>query len=260
MSICNKQLKSIFSQETNTDKGMSIIIGQTEAVHPSINATIEKEPVRIMIDTSASSGYISTEVITKLNLKPIRREQREIKQIYGTMRKIVKIYQVTLDSNVDNNFSLEMECINAEKDILKFLPNPTITVIKVKIPRLRRINFPDEETSSKYVPVHIILGVGAYQIIRTSELPIFGNKLETDPVAENTKLPLTLFGGKIMQKLRINNPYFVPVRGNLNECVPWMFSDLQTQWLIKIFATKTSKIRSSTGRTTLDAKLCTTTS
>ena len=195
-SICNQQPKSTIYQEANTEKGMSNTIGQTGALHPSLNATIENEPVRIMIDTGASSSYICTEVITKLNLKPIRCEQRNIEQMYGTMRKIVEIYKVTLGSNVDNDFSLEIECINAEKEILTFLPNPNIRSVKDKIPRLRRIDFSDEETSSKNVPIHVILGVGDYQRIRTSEPIIFGNKLDTDPVAEYTKLGWTLFGGK----------------------------------------------------------------
>ena len=195
-SICNQQPKSTIPKEANTEKGMSNTIGQNGVLHPSLNATIENEPVRIMIDTGASSSYICTEVITKLNLKPIRREQRNIEQMYGTMRKIVEIYKVTLHSNVVNDFSLEIECINAEKDILTFLPNPNIGLIKGRIPRLRRIHFFDEGTSSENVPIHIILGVGDYQRIRTSEPPIFGNKLGTDPVAEYTKLGWTLFGGK----------------------------------------------------------------
>ena len=104
------------------------------------------------------------------------------------MRKIVEIYKITLHSNVDNDFSLEIECINAEKEILTFLPNPNIQSIKDRIPRLRRIDLSDAETSSKNVPIHVILGVGDYQRIRTSEPPIFGNNLGTDPVAEYTKL------------------------------------------------------------------------
>ena len=195
-SICNQQPRSTFSQETNTEKGMSNTIVQTGVLHPSLTATIENEPVRIMIDIGASSSYICTEVITKLNLKPIRREQRNIEQMYGTMRKIVEIRKITLHSNVNNDFSLEIECINAEKEILTFLPNPNIQSIKDRIPRLRRIDFSDAETSSKNVPIHVILGVGDYQRIRASEPPIFGNNLGTDPDAEYTKLGWTLFGGK----------------------------------------------------------------
>eukprot|EP00794_Sanderia_malayensis_P001891 gene1891-2146_t len=184
------------TQESNTEKGMSNTNGETGVLHPSITATIEKEPVRIMIDTGASSSYICTEVITKLNLKPIRREPRNIEQMYGTVRKIVEIYKVTLQSQIDNGFSVEIECINAEKDVLTTLPIPNIKALKERLPRLRRLSFTEESNKGRNVPIHIILGVGDYQQIRTSEPLIFGSQPETDPVAEFTKLGWTLFGGK----------------------------------------------------------------
>eukprot|EP00794_Sanderia_malayensis_P000914 gene914-221_t len=184
------------TQESNTEKGMSNTNGETGVLHPSITATIEKEPVRIMIDTGASSSYICTEVITKLNLKPIRREHRNIEQMYGTVRKIVEIYKVTLQSQIDNGFSVEIECINAEKDVLTTLPNPNIKALKERLPRLRRLSFTEESNKGRNVPIHIILGVGDYQQIRTSEPLIFGSQPETDPVAEFTKLGWTLLGGK----------------------------------------------------------------
>lgn len=195
-SICSKQPNATMTQESNTEKGMSNTNGETGVLHPSITATIEKEPVRIMIDTGASSSYICTEVITKLNLKPIRREHRNIEQMYGTVRKIVEIYKVTLQSQIDNGFSVEIECINAEKDVLTTLPNPNIKGLKERLPRLRRLSFTEESNKGRNVPIHIILGVGDYQQIRTSEPLIFGSQPETDPVAEFTKLGWTLLGGK----------------------------------------------------------------
>ena len=73
---------------------MNNMIGQTGALHPSLNATIQKEPARLMIDIGASS-YVCMEVIAKLNLKPIGRE-------HG-IRKTNKLHFVKEHKNWKNN-------------------------------------------------------------------------------------------------------------------------------------------------------------
>ena len=76
-----------------------------------------------MLDSGASSSYISANLLTELNIKPFRIERRIIKQMYGTVDKQVKIYKVHLKSDAIVDFEMELQCINAEKPVLTYLPN-----------------------------------------------------------------------------------------------------------------------------------------
>ena len=51
------------------------------------------------MDTGATSSYVYTDLVTKLGIKPVRREQRRIEQMYGTMRKTVEVYNITIKSS-----------------------------------------------------------------------------------------------------------------------------------------------------------------
>ena len=64
-------------------------------------------------------------------------------------------------------------CINAEKEVLMYLPNPYIPELKEKNSKLKSTPFADNYTTKDYLPVHAILGVADYKKIQTSE-PIFG--------------------------------------------------------------------------------------
>ena len=57
-------------------------------------------------------------MITKQRLKPVRKERRYIEQMFGTMERDVEIYNVKIESKAVERFSLEVKCINAEKDVL----------------------------------------------------------------------------------------------------------------------------------------------
>lgn len=47
------------------------------------------------------------------------------------------------------DFTIDLECINAVKDILTDLPNPKISNIKRRYERLRRLQFTDIDDESK---------------------------------------------------------------------------------------------------------------
>ena len=91
-------------------------------------------------------------------------------------------------------FSLEVECINAEKDILTFLPNPNVQSLKKQYRRLRRLRFTAEETRSDSISVHIILEAADYQRIPITEPLILGANPDKDPWAEFTMLGWTIYG------------------------------------------------------------------
>ena len=59
-------------------------------IHPSAIVKVGDIDARIAIDTMSGSNYICSDLITKLNLKPKRREKRTIEQMFGTINKLVE--------------------------------------------------------------------------------------------------------------------------------------------------------------------------
>ena len=183
--------------DSKTDKVLGTAQGNQSAVHPTLRVKIGDEEVRVMIDTGATSSYICSDIVTKLKLTPVRKEKRCIEQMYGTVSKVVGVYEVTLQSLAVLGYNIKIECINAEKGILTCLPNPRIAELKERNLSLRELNLFEEETTCESMPVHLILGVSDYQRIRTSgNNIILGTDPDTDPGAEFTMLGWTMFGGK----------------------------------------------------------------
>ena len=106
------------AKEQQTEKGMSSMTERSSTIHPTLFATFKEETVEIMMDTGATSSYVCTDLITKLGVKPVTREQRCIEQMYGTMKKTVEVYIITIKSSVIEGFQLKVDYINAEKDVL----------------------------------------------------------------------------------------------------------------------------------------------
>lgn len=121
--------------DSRTEKlGMNSTGGNTSAIHPTLHAYAGGKKFRLMVDTGSSSSYICGDVITRLGLQAVRKENRCIEQMYGALNKIVEIYQVILSSLVVDGFEIAVECINAEKDVLTFFPNPNISELKKNHP------------------------------------------------------------------------------------------------------------------------------
>ena len=99
-----------------------------------------------------------------------------------------------IESLVVEGFSLEVESINAEKGILKFLPNLNVPSLKKQYDRLRRLPFTEEETRNDSISVHIILEAADYQRIPTTEPLILGANPDKDLWVEFTMLGWTIYG------------------------------------------------------------------
>ena len=80
------------AKEQPAEKGMSGMTDSSSTIHPTLLATVREETVRIMVETGATSSYVCTDLIRKLGIKPVRREQRCIVHMYGTMKKTVEVY------------------------------------------------------------------------------------------------------------------------------------------------------------------------
>ena len=98
---------------------MSAVMNHASTLHATVLAKIGEEEVRVMFDSDAGSpagsSYLCIDVITKLSLKPARKEQRCIEQMYGTMRKIVEVYSVAVHSLAVKEFSIDVKCIKRRK-------------------------------------------------------------------------------------------------------------------------------------------------
>ena len=183
--------------DSKTDKVLRTAQGYQSAVYPTLHVKIGNEEVRVMIDAGETSSYICSDIVTKLKLTPVRKEKRCIQQMYGTVNKVVEVYEITMQSLAVPGYNIKIECINAQKGILTCLPNPRIVELKKRNPSLRELNLLEEETTGESMPVHLILGVSDYQRIRTSEnILILGADSDTYPGAEFTMLGWGMFGGK----------------------------------------------------------------
>ena len=105
---------------------------------------------------------------------------------------------MTIQSLAVEGFALNVECINAEKETLTYLPNPSVQSLKRKHGRLRRLTFSEEETKDDSIPVHIILGAADYQRIGTTEPLILGANPDKDRGAEFMMLGWTIFGRQLV--------------------------------------------------------------
>ena len=129
--------------------------------------------------------------------------------MYGTVGNIVEIHKVKITSSVVDNFCMAVPCINAEKEVLMYLPNPNIPELKEKNTKLKRIPFADENTTKDYLPVHVILGVADYYKIKTLEPIVFGKHPSIDPFSEFTKLDWTLAGKQGVSGTFVEKQFFV---------------------------------------------------
>ena len=179
-------------KEQPAEKGISNITESSSTIHPTLLATVREETVRIMVVTGATSSYVCTDLLKRLGINPVRREQRCIEQMCGTMKKTVEVYNITIKSSVIEGFQLKLDCINAKKDVLTHVQNPKITRIKNQNPRIRGLRFQEEGETQGLLPVRLMLGVADYQRNRRNEPPVLGLNTNTDPVAEFTKLGWTL--------------------------------------------------------------------
>ena len=93
------------------------------------------------------------------------------------------------------SYWIEVNCVNAEKPVLTYLPNPHIPEIKKSNKRFQQLVFSEEMVSSgDQLPVHIILGAADIQRIKSTEPAVLGDNSDCDPVAELTTLGWVVSG------------------------------------------------------------------
>ena len=143
----DKMKQETRAQKQPTEKAISSMTESSNIIHPTLLAT------------GATSSYVCTDLITKLEIKPVRRKQHCIKEMNGTMKKAVEVYNITVKSSVIEGFRLKVDFINTEKNVLIHVQNQKITRIKNQNARIRGLHFLEEDKTQDLLPVHIMLGV-----------------------------------------------------------------------------------------------------
>ena len=190
------------------EKGLTAT-DESTTLHASVVGKVNGVDARIMLDSGAGSSYVCTSLLTQLGLKPSKVEKRAIEQMYGTITKQVEIYPITVESNVVDGFTIDLNCINGEKEFLTYLPNPRISNLKKRYNRLRRLTFSDEGNQQERLPVHIIFGAADYQRIKSTEPPVLGPDPNKDPGAEFTMLGWTLSGRALHSSPETEKTFFL---------------------------------------------------
>ena len=129
--------------------------------------------------------------------------------------KPVEIYRVKLNSAVNEGFSLDVNCINAKKSVLTYLPNPQIKLLKYHHKQISRLKFCDKDITANQLPIHVILGAAYNQQIRSTEPPVLRENLDTNPGAGFTMFGWILYGRMTSTDEENDNGFFV--RSGQNE-------------------------------------------
>ena len=79
---------------------------------------------------------------------------------------------------------MNVRCINGERDVLTYLPNPKFQQLKGKYKQLERTRFCDKNEDQ--LSIHITLAAADYQRNRSAKPPVLGGNPDTDPGAECT--------------------------------------------------------------------------
>ena len=127
--------------------------------------------------------------------------------MFITVNRDVEIYKVNVD--VIEGFGIELHCINAEKPVRTYLPNPRIAELKKANHRIKRLNFSEEVVTEPNLPVHVILGAADIQRIKTTKPAVLGKNRDTDPGAEFTMLGWTITGKSMLSGTETEKGFFL---------------------------------------------------
>ena len=87
---------------TGKKQGFNTTVSTGVTLHAMVKGVVKGQEIQIMIDTGASSSYVCSSLITKLDLTPAHKENRCIEQMFGSITKVVEIYQIKIESTVTN--------------------------------------------------------------------------------------------------------------------------------------------------------------
>lgn len=137
-SICEKRNGNSTPTLTTQDK---------EVIHPMMIVKVNGIKSRALLDTVAGSAYASETLVEKINIKRSRTEYRNIKMMICTTTRNIKIYQVEV-SDVEGNYSIDLEVSKVDKSVLISLPNPNNQSLCMEYNHLKDITINNKDTKS----------------------------------------------------------------------------------------------------------------
>ena len=143
---------------------------------------------RALLKTGAGNSYASSALIDLINSKPIRRESKPIEMMLGSVNKVVRVHNLSIN-NPEGDFKLNIEVTKVDRNELLTLPNPRYRETLAKFPHLNGVKMHDSDEKPE-LPVHLILSASEYARIKSETKPKIGQPSE--PVAELTKFGWTL--------------------------------------------------------------------
>ena len=205
VALCDMSAKTSIPVGDFSEKSLGML--QLGSIHPTALVEVNGIPARVLFDTGSSSSFICTDLLTKLNSKPVRTELKIIEQLYkGIVKRKVEIYKIKIKSRI-LDYEINIEVGNTGKDILTFLPNPDVSRLKGKYPRIKNLLFSDEHERGEKLPVHIILGARDINKMKIPEPPIILK--DNDLVVEMTKLGWIISGGGHRNPSYDENTFFL---------------------------------------------------
>ena len=154
-------------------------------VYPMVVVKVMGVKCRAVLDTLAGSSYVSAGLIDYIKAKKSGETTRDIEMMFVSAIKKISIYNVDIHDNVGKLVLEKVALSKVDRHELMKLPNPRYDQLKRKYKHLRTVTTNDTDTKA-LLPIHIVLGTGAYNNIKTATAPLLGNPGET--MAELTKL------------------------------------------------------------------------
>ena len=125
---------------------------------------------------------MSGELLKHVRKEPSRRETKTVDMMLKSITRNIEIFELKIE-NLEGSFGFEIEASKVVKDKLLSLPNPRYVELIERYGYLKAVLMNAVDVKNE-LPVHLILGAGAFCKIRMTERPMVGTLGE--PIAETT--------------------------------------------------------------------------
>ena len=187
----DKHHTSICDKATTTDtenKSLLFCTKTDKGTFPMVVARVNGVLCRAVLDTASDSNYVSTQLVNKLNVKPVNIRSARIDMMLAKEEVRMETYQVEI-SSVDKDFKFVTEVDRVHgKGPLLYQPNPRYAEMIEKYEHLKGVYVHDKGTQPE-LNVHMVLGVDVFTNLKRH---VTRHGAKGEPVAELTELGWTI--------------------------------------------------------------------
>ena len=171
---------------------------------------VKKETVRVLFDTGSHKSFISAEAVSRIGLRPVRKEELGIMTFGSTVaevktRDVVEVCLVPMRGKK----KITLQCFVVDE--ISSIPNVHPEVVRETFPHLHEIWFSDICRHKERLQVDILIGSDNLWNFQESEIRRGG---PNEPVAIKTTLGWVLSGplkGKTLNSTENINVNFLPL-------------------------------------------------